>query len=135
VRVGGNYVHDVMPGLILLGIGMGATFVAITIAATSGVSGRESGLASGLLNTAQQIGGALGLAVLTGFASSRTADYLRHATSHNALTPFLGEVHGFQGAFYLGSTFMLGAVVIASLFLKQQKRNAKGEVTEAVLAH
>jgi EmrB/QacA subfamily drug resistance transporter len=121
IRVNGNYTHDVLPGLILLGIGMGATFIAITIAATSGVSGRESGLASGLLNTAQQVGGALGLAILTGIATSHATDYLKHAASHSVHTQLAGAVTGYRAAFYVGSTFMLGAALFAAIAIKQQR--------------
>jgi len=122
VRVGGNYVHDLLPGFILLGLGMGATFISITIAATSGVSGKQSGLASGLLNTAQQIGGAIGLAVLTGVSTSAASNYVKHlTTAPDNLTPLAAEVHGFHTAFYLATGFMVSASVLAALLLKQQK--------------
>lgn len=122
VRVGGNYVHDLLPGFVLLGLGMGAIFVAITIAATSGVQGRESGLASGLLNTSQQVGGAIGLAVLTGLSTSAAARYMeRLQTVPNKLTPLVAEVHGFHVAFYVGAGFMIAASVLAAVLLKQQK--------------
>ena len=78
--VNSTFWGNIAPGLILLGLGMGATFVSVTIAATSGVPHHESGLASGILNTSQQIGGALGLAVLTGIATSATARYIRICT-------------------------------------------------------
>jgi EmrB/QacA subfamily drug resistance transporter len=136
VRVDGNYTHDILPGFILMGLGMGATFVSITIAATSGVVGRESGLASGLLNTSQQIGGALGLAILTGFASSSAAKYIK-TTSHrhlSSLTPVIGEVHGFHAAFYLASCFMLGASAIAAVLIKQQKPQAGAPAAEKAVA-
>jgi EmrB/QacA subfamily drug resistance transporter len=122
VRVNGNFVHDLLPGFILLGLGMGATFIAITIAATSGVHGKESGLASGLLNTSQQIGGAIGLAVLTGIASSAASNYVKNLTvAPDKLTPLTAEVHGFHAAFYLGSAFMVAATILAALIIKQQK--------------
>jgi EmrB/QacA subfamily drug resistance transporter len=132
IRVDGNYTHDVLPGLILLGIGMGATFIAITIAATSGVTGRESGLASGLLNTSQQVGGALGLAILTGIASSHAASYLKHATTHDTMTQLSAAVNGYHGAFLVGTFFMLGAAALATFAIKQQKPS--GEATEAAAA-
>lgn len=126
VRVQGNYWHDLFPGFVLMGLGMGATFIAIAIAATSGVSGRESGLASGLLNTAQQVGGAIGLAVLTGVSSSAAAGYVKHlATAPNKLTPLAAEVHGFHAAFLVGTGFMIAASVLATVLLKQQKVSGK----------
>src|SRR5436190_2870574 len=66
----GSYLYDLFPGFIILGIGLGFTFVPISIAALAGVTGRDAGLASGLINTSQQIGGALGLAILTTVATS-----------------------------------------------------------------
>jgi EmrB/QacA subfamily drug resistance transporter len=134
VRVNGNFVHDLLPGFVLMGLGMGATFIAITIAATSGVSGKESGLASGLLNTAQQIGGAIGLAVLTGVSTSAASNYVKHlTTAPDKLTPLTAEVHGFHTAFYVAMTFMISASVLAALLLKQQKVSAH-EVEAAMAA-
>jgi len=133
IRVQGNFVHDLLPGFILLGLGMGATFIAITIAATSGVSGRESGLASGLLNTSQQIGGALGLAILTGIATSGAAKYIQHLSHPDKLAPLAAQVHGFQEAFYVASCFMVGAAVIATILLKQPKATGQEAETEAAI--
>ncbi|MEJ0072865.1 MAG: MFS transporter [Candidatus Saccharibacteria bacterium] len=122
VRIGGNYWHDLFPGLVLMGLGMGGNFIAITIAATSGVHGKESGLASGILNTSQQIGGAIGLAVLTGLSTSAATRYVQHLHSvPSKLTPVLAEVHGFHAAFYTASAFMVGAAVLATVLLKQPK--------------
>jgi MFS family permease len=132
IRVQGNYLHDILPGFILMGLGMGATFVSLTIAATSGVVGRESGLASGLLNTSQQIGGALGLAILTGLASSRATDYLHHVTRPDKLTPLAAQVHGYQGAYYVAAGFMVLAATTAALLIKQKKVSAKD--VEAAMA-
>ena len=80
IPVDGTFWGNVAPGMILLGLGMGATFVSATIAATSGVPHHEAGLASGMLNTSQQIGGAVGLAVLTGIATTASASYLADST-------------------------------------------------------
>jgi EmrB/QacA subfamily drug resistance transporter len=122
VRVDGTYVHDVLPGFILMGLGMGATFVSITIAATSGVEHTKSGLASGLLNTSQQIGGALGLAILTGIATSSSLNYIKnlHAAPSQAAT-LAARVQGFHSAYYIAACFMVSAAVIATILIKQQK--------------
>ena len=74
VSVGGSYVTDLLPGFLLIGVGIGFSFVPITIAALAGVQPAEAGLASGLINTSQQIGGALGIAALSTIATSRTDD-------------------------------------------------------------
>ncbi|MDQ3740848.1 MAG: DHA2 family efflux MFS transporter permease subunit, partial [Actinomycetota bacterium] len=73
VPVDGAYAADVLPGMVLMGVGAGAAFPALMTLAMSGVAPSDSGLASGLVNTAQQVGGALGLAVLATLATSRTA--------------------------------------------------------------
>jgi EmrB/QacA subfamily drug resistance transporter len=135
VRVQGNYWHDLFPGFVLMGLGMGANFIAITIAATTGVKGRESGLASGILNTSQQIGGAIGLAVLTGLstsAASRFLQNLHHAP--NKLTTLTSEVHGFHVAFLTAAFFMIGASVLAAVLLKQPKLTAAEAESEAAIA-
>lgn len=132
IRVEGTYLHDVLPGLVLMGIGMGCIFVSITIAATNGVPGRESGLASGLLNTSQQIGGSIGLAILTGVATAGATDYIKHLTSApNKLTPLAAQVHGFQHAYYYAAAFMVAASVMAFILIKQDK-NAQFDPTAAI---
>jgi EmrB/QacA subfamily drug resistance transporter len=103
VSVGGGFISDILGPSLLAAIGLGFGFVTSTIAAVSGVEEQEQGLASGLINTSQQIGGALGLAVLSTIATSRTDDVLATGASNaTALT------EGFQTAF-------LGGAVIAAL--------------------
>ncbi len=134
IRVQGNYWHDLFPGLVLLGLGMGGNFIAITIAATSGVHGKESGLASGILNTSQQIGGAIGLAILTGLSTSAAARYLQNL--HSAPTRLAGlsaEVHGFHVAFYVATGFMIAASILATLLLKQPKNLSDKDLAAAGL--
>lgn len=124
VQVGGNYFAHVMPGLVVMGMGLGATFVSLTIAATSGVPKRQSGLASGLLNTSQQIGGALGLAILSGIASSQALSYAKsHASDMGAQVAPYATVHGFKVAFFVAAGFGLLAALIAAIGLKQTKQD------------
>ena len=120
VSVGGTYWGDVFPGLAVLSVGMGLVFVSITIAATNGVPDKESGLASGLLNTSQQIGGALGLAVLSGVASSATANYIAE-NGQGAAVLAAAQVEGFQSAFYAGAWLTVAAIILTILFIKQPK--------------
>lgn len=136
IRVNGTYWHDVAPGMALLAFGMGATFVAVTIAATSGVPRHEAGVASGLLNTMQQIGGALGLAVLVGLAGSSTSRYLGNL--HLSAKPTqqqvaAGTVHGFHDGYLVASTFGIGASLIATFVLREQK-GRQGIAGEPVVA-
>ncbi len=80
VSVGGSYLGDLLPGFLLTGVGIGFAFVPISIAALAGVQAAEAGLASGLINTSQQIGGALGIAALSTIATSRTEDAVAGGT-------------------------------------------------------
>ena len=108
VPLQGNYVQDILPGFLLMAVGLGFSFVSISIAATSGVPGHESGLASGLLSTAQQVGGSLGLAILTAAASSASIG-----------TPGVeGLMNGFHTAFYTGMCFAFAASFIAFVFVR-----------------
>jgi EmrB/QacA subfamily drug resistance transporter len=111
VRSGGSYVADVLPGGVLAALGLGLSLVPATIAAVSGVPAKESGLASGMLNTSRLIGGALGLAVLSTVAASRTrADLLAGASGSTALSG------GFRMAFAVAAGLsVLGALAAAVL--------------------
>lgn len=118
VSVGGNYVHDMLPALIVFGPPLGAAFTAYSIATLQRVRESDAGLASGLNNTFEQIGGAFGTAVLATVASAHTSDLLR---SGDALRPALNE--GFQLAFTVGIAFpVLG--LVASAFLAGRRRKA-----------
>lgn len=118
VPVHGDYFSHVLPGLVVMAFGMGFTFVSSTVAATSGVPGREAGLASGLINTAQQLGGAVGLAVLSGVAASSTTRYFQHHGMTQGPAPAL--VHGFHSAYFAAAGFAVGAALIATFVIKQK---------------
>lgn len=132
--VNGTFWGNVAPGMILLGFGMGATFVSVTIAATTGVPQHEAGLASGLLTTSQQIGGALGLAVLTGIATSATARYIQNL---NLLAPpshtqvVAASVHGYHDGYLIASTFGIAASLIATFVIRNQRAKADPSHGEA----
>jgi EmrB/QacA subfamily drug resistance transporter len=135
--VDGTFWGNIAPGMIMLGLGMGATFVSVTIAATSGVAATESGLASGILNTSQQIGGAVGLAVLTGIATSASTKYIRDLHLHSAPTHAMinaATVHGFHDGYLIASTFGIGASLIATFVIRTQKAKTDPSHGEAVLA-
>jgi EmrB/QacA subfamily drug resistance transporter len=124
----GSYVSDLLPGLILASIGMGLTFVPITLIATSGIPHEDAGLASGLYNTSQQVGGALGLAILSTLAVNATEDSL--ATSGGQPSPeqqAQGLVDGYHVA-YVGSAVLIGfAAVLLFLLLNRRDVAAVGE--------
>jgi EmrB/QacA subfamily drug resistance transporter len=121
VSVGGSYAGDLLPGFLVIGVGMGFSFVPISIAALAGVQGPEAGLASGLINTSQQIGGALGLALLTTVATTHTSSALESGTARpEALT------QGFSLGFWVAAGFALVALVTTLAVLRQEDLPAVG---------
>jgi MFS family permease len=111
VSVGGSYLADLLPGFLLIGIGIGFSFVPISIAALAGVQASEAGLASGLINTSQQIGGALGIAALSTIATSQTENALASGVAEP-----LALVDGFTAAFVAG-VIIAGLGIVAALTL------------------
>ncbi len=122
VSVGGSYLGDLLPGFLLVGFGIGFSFVPISIAALAGVQPAEAGLASGLINTSQQIGGALGIAALSTIASSRTDDALASGT---ALPTAL--VDGFTAAFVAGAIVAALGIVAALTLIRREELAAAPE--------
>ena len=113
VSVDGSYWNDLFPGFLIIGLGMPFCFVPITIAALAGTRPNEAGLASGLINTSQQIGGAVGIAVLSTIAVSTTTDALSSGSSQPvALTD------GFANAFWVGAAIAFVGVLV-SIFMVQ----------------
>ena len=126
LKVGGNYWDNVFPGLATCAVGMGLTFVSGTLAATSGVPKHFSGLASGILNTAQQIGGAIGLAILSAVAySTIKTDSIAHKSAAAA------QVHGYRSGLEVGVGLAMAAVVVVALVVKNQKVDAKEALAAA----
>jgi EmrB/QacA subfamily drug resistance transporter len=120
IPVHGSYLSDLLPGTLLLAAGGGFVFVGVTTAANAGVPADKAGLAASLLNASQQLGGALGLAIYTAIATSRTNDLLAaHAPVPQALTS------GFQRALLVGSFFVLAAAVLGL-----RATNTRGEEPE-----
>jgi EmrB/QacA subfamily drug resistance transporter len=119
ISVNGSYVSDLLPGFLLLGIGLGFSFVPISIAALSGIEPREAGLASGLINTSQQIGGALGVAILTTVATTRTENLISEGTPQpNALTD------GFSLAFWVAAGFAAISIIATLVAIKRSDLQA-----------
>jgi EmrB/QacA subfamily drug resistance transporter len=116
VSVGGSYVDDLLPGFLLTGVGIGFSFVPISIAALAGVRNSEAGLASGLFNTSQQIGGALGIAALSTIATSRTDNAVAAGT---ALPDAL--VDGFSAAFAAGVVVAALGIVTALTLIRSDE--------------
>ena len=128
IAVNGSYASDVLPALLLTALGLGAVFVPLTLIATTGLENEDQGLASGIFNTSQQIGGALGLAILTSLAASKT-------TSVAGVSPQAALVDGFHVAFAGGAAFMVIALgAFLSLLRQRDVVRIEAEAAEAATA-
>jgi EmrB/QacA subfamily drug resistance transporter len=123
VPVDGQYVTDLLPAMVLLGIGGGLSFPALMTLAMSSAAPEDSGLASGLVNTTQQVGGALGLAILATVAENRTG----------ASSTAAALVDGYGAAFEVASALVLAALVFAVVILRPQRVTA-AETAEPAIA-
>ncbi|HEX4033136.1 MAG TPA: MFS transporter [Solirubrobacteraceae bacterium] len=119
IATDGTYAGTVLPPYILLAVGLGLAFVPATLISVSSVHGDDAGLASGLFNTAQQVGGALGLAVLVTVATSRTTSLLsglgHHPSAHAVAS---ASVSGYRIAFIIAAGFMIAAIAVLVTFLR-----------------
>jgi predicted MFS family arabinose efflux permease len=111
IPVDGSYVSDLLPGLLVSSIGLGGVFTGLTTAANAGVEADQAGLAAGLLNTGQQLGTALGLAILSALATARTTSLL--GSGHETLAQ--ASTHGYGRALFAGAFFVAAAGAIALL--------------------
>jgi len=122
-----DYVGHVLPAFLILAVGLGLSFVPITISATTGVAPEDSGLASGLLNTTQQVGGSLGLAILSTVSTARITNALAGGAG-----PTAALTHGFKGGFIVAAILCAAAAVLALVLLPRRKRDVENEEVEAV---
>jgi EmrB/QacA subfamily drug resistance transporter len=127
--VGGSLVVDVLPGMILLGVGVGMAMNPVLLAAMSDVAPQDSGLASGVVNTAFMMGGALGLAVLASLAAARTDSLLAGGSS-----PVAALNGGYQAAFVVGAIFAAVASGLAAKLLRPGAAPADAEASEELAA-
>jgi EmrB/QacA subfamily drug resistance transporter len=123
--VDGGYVADVMPSMVLLGTGAGLCFPALMTLAMSGATPSDAGLASGLVNTTAQVGGALGLAVLATLSASRSTRLIGHGESSAAAL-----TSGYHLAFWIGAALVGAAIVVALTVLEGAPEAAPAEVRE-----
>jgi EmrB/QacA subfamily drug resistance transporter len=128
VSVGGSYLADLLPGFLLIGVGIGFSFVPISIAALAGVQPAEAGLASGLINTSQQIGGALGIAALSTIATSQTENALGTGTAMP-----VALVDGFTAAFLAGVAIAGLGIVAALTLIRRDELEQVPEEAEPAL--
>src|SRR5262245_14108772 len=116
VSVDGSYLTDLLPGFLLVGVGLGFSFVPISIAALAGVRLNEMGLASGLINTSQQIGGALGIAALSTIATSTTSDAISSGTAQAQ-----AAVDGFSAAFLAGLGIAVVGIIASLVLIRRDE--------------
>ena len=125
-----DYVRDLLPAMLLLGTGAGLAFPALTSLAMSGATPSESGLASGLFQTTQQVGAALGLAVLATLATTRTGDLRAGGASADAAL-----TGGYHLAFGISALLVVAALVLAVVLLRAEPAGATAEVRRAQPAY
>jgi MFS family permease len=127
--VDGHYFWNLFPAFLLSGIGLALAFVPMSIGALSGVTAADAGVASGLINTSQQIGGAIGVAVATTIATTLTANYVGVHPGTNALSGG-ALTHGFQAAFYVLAGIAVFGAIVAAVFTESHSRVADAEPAE-----
>jgi EmrB/QacA subfamily drug resistance transporter len=120
---GGSFSADVLGPSLLAAFGLGFSFVSVTIGAVTGTKPHEAGLASGLINTSQQVGGALGLAILATVANSRTLSLL-HAGEHN---PSVALTKGFDRAFLVGAGFAIVGAILTTVLISSRDSREQAE--------
>jgi EmrB/QacA subfamily drug resistance transporter len=124
----GTYLKDIFPTIVIVSIGMGMTFVPCTLLATTNVQAEDAGLASGLFNTSQQVGGALGLAILSTLATSRTSHLLNHGVTSVSVRA-AALTRGYHVAFGVGAAMLLAAAIVLAATIR------KADVAEIDAGH
>lgn len=131
--VHGHYLLDLFPAFLLGGIGMGFVFVPMTIGALAGVGQSDAGVASGLINTSRQIGGAIGVAVTTTIAATYTSHYLAGHPG-TAPTGAAALTHGFEIAFYVLAGVTMLAALASALVIESRPAEAEDGVEAGEVA-
>src|SRR5205809_996594 len=124
--VNGHYLPDLLPGFLLIGIGLAMAFVPMAIGGLTGVRQADAGIASGLINTSQQIGGAIGVAVATTIATTATSNYL---DVHPGASPLGGAAltHGFSIAFYVLAAIAVAGAAVAAVLVESNPATPQEE--------
>jgi MFS family permease len=126
-----SYAAAVLPPEIIVSLGMGMVFVPMSSTALIGVHDKDAGVASALVNATQQVGGALGTALLNTVAATATATYLA-SHAHSLAATSLGAVHGYTTAFTVSAGLMLLAAIVAALFIRATRKDVQSEHIELV---
>ncbi len=127
--VHGHYFWDLFPAFIVSGVGLALAFVPMQIAALTGVRQSQAGIASGLINTTQQVGGAIGVAVATTIATTVTSNYV---DAHPGTSPLAGSAltHGFEITFYVLAGIAVAGAVLAALLIESKPPASEVELSE-----
>jgi EmrB/QacA subfamily drug resistance transporter len=125
VPTNGSYLSDLLGPMMLAAVGLGLAFVSMTVTAVAGIETHETGLASGLINTSQQIGGALGLAILATVANGHTEDLLKTGSP-----PPVALTEGFQRAFSVGAGFAIVGAALAMLLISGRASREHAEAAQ-----
>jgi EmrB/QacA subfamily drug resistance transporter len=128
IPVNGSFVPDLLPGYLMMGVGMAFSFIPMSIAALAGVRPHEAGLASGLINTSQQVGGALGVAIASTVAFTHMKTLL--GSGHDAAS---AQVSGFSLGFWVIAAFAAVAVVACLALVRSQETAAGAETAPGVV--
>jgi EmrB/QacA subfamily drug resistance transporter len=126
INADGTYLVDVLGPSMLAGAGLGFSFVPVTIAAVTGTTEREAGLASGLINTSQQVGGALGVAILVSISTSKIAEFGAGAARRPDVL-----VEGYSRAFMVGSGFAILAAILSALIISSKDSREQAEAARS----
>jgi EmrB/QacA subfamily drug resistance transporter len=134
VGVGTAYASHVLPGLLIMGAGMGLVFSSAMATATFGVEPKDAGVASAMVNTMQQVGGSIGTALLSTLAASATTEALAgHAATPAALSA--AAVHGYTTAFWWAATIFAAGAVLCTALLSSRSRAVAAPGAEPAFAH
>ena len=123
IGVGSSYVTHVLPGLVVMGLGMGLLFATCFEVGTSGVQAHDAGIASAMANTTQQVGGSIGTALLSTIATSVAVSYVADGGD-----PLQGAVHSYSVAFWVSAGIFAGAAVICGLLIPGGKQIGRAHV-------
>jgi EmrB/QacA subfamily drug resistance transporter len=128
-----SYATDVLPAMIIISVGMAGVFIPASSTALVGVSGHDAGIASAVLNTSQQVGGSLGLALLNTLYAAAVTDYVTENRLQPVETPFGLQpapealVHGYAVSFFWGAVLLSAALVVAAVFINARKEDVPAE--------
>ena len=125
----GHYFWDLFPGFVLGGAGMGLSFVPVTIASLMGVERSDAGVASGLINTSRQVGGAIGIALVSAVAATSTGNYVN---AHTGVTLSSGAAldHGFRTGLYVLTGLLVFGALIAVTLIKSAPAEVEGVIRD-----